>query len=98
MSLKLVEEDQHIVDLLLDHGQSSTVQAGGPGYAASSPLATDRVRRVEEVLAILAVLPTEEPSPGLAGRTLQRVRSQREMEAVVRRDEENRRPGHHTSH
>jgi hypothetical protein len=76
MSIKLVEEDRHAVDLLLDQGQSAMLQSGGPGYAASSLAVTERVQRVERVLSLLEALPADEPPAGLAGRTLQRLQEQ----------------------
>jgi len=67
--MKLSDKDGRIVDLLLDR---PTANPGG-AFVKSVDIQPQRVQTIQRVLRLLDALPTEDPAPDLASRTLRRV-------------------------
>ncbi len=67
--MKLSDKDGRAVDLLLDRPHPSANGA----FVKSVDVQPQRVQTIQKILRLLNALPTEEPPPDLASRTLRRV-------------------------
>jgi len=70
---KLTRDDGNAVDLLLD-GQATNLSDSGV-FVKSVDVDPQRVQTVKQILNLLKVMPAEEPSSDLAGRTMHRIDS-----------------------